>query len=239
LLTWIFLILSVLLAIGTFLYLKKVEGGGDNPINPVVPQKQQLPSQRKNSLENLWPVLDITEGIMELPNNRYAAICRIAATDFYLLGDDEQDSIEDAAARAIMALNFPVQIITVSDIVDTRQAIADLEATPPMNDTIGYLRSQRIAYLEAIMQDKQSTVRQSYLVVSTYTTKGRKHAFGEIQHQIAVLLRGLQGAKIKAEILNSEGVVDFLSTLCKPNSTRPSEIIQGGVLSPFHFKEGA
>ena len=67
-LTWIFIILSVLLAIGTFLYLKKVEGGGDNPINPIAPQKQQLPSQRKNSLENLWPILDITEGIMELPN---------------------------------------------------------------------------------------------------------------------------------------------------------------------------
>lgn len=233
--TAIFLSLSAIVAVGTFIYLKRVEGGEQS----IIPQKAKPAEQRKNSLNNLWPVNDITEGIMALPDNLYIAICRIAATDFYLLGDEEQSSIEDAAARAMMALNFPVQIITISDIVDTRQAVADLESTRPMNDVIGHLREQRMAYLEALMQDKQSTVRQSYLVVSTRTPKGRKHAFGEIQHQIAVLIGALQGAKIKAEILDSEGVVDFLSSLCKPNSARPSEIVPGGVLTPFHVKEEA
>lgn len=234
--TAIFLTLSALIVVGTFFYLKTVEGNQ----NPVQGKKAPTPTTKsKNSLDRIWPVIDITEGVMELPNNQFVAVCRIAATDFYLLGDDEQSTIEDAAARAMMALNAPVQLITISDIVDTRQAVMDLESTPPMNDVISHLRSQRAAYLEAIMQNKQSTVRQSYLVISVYTTKGRKHAFGEIQHQIAVLLGALQGARLKAEILDSTGVVDFLSSLCKPNAAKPSEIIPGGVLTPFHEKEGA
>lgn len=233
--TAIFLILSVLLAVGTFVYLKKVEGGGETPL---LPQKAEKPSQRSNSISNLWQVNAIQEGIAELPNNRYVAICRLAATDFYLLGEDEQETIEDAAARAIMSLSMPIQLITISEIVDTRQAMADLESSKVMNEQIAHLRNQRIAYLEAIMQDKQSTVRQSYLVLSTMTAKGRKHAFGELQHQIGVLLGALQGARIRADILDSAGVVDFLASLCKPSTARPSEIIQGGVLSPYHIKEG-
>lgn len=234
--TAIFIILSVVLIIGTFIYLKKVEGGNETTL---LPTKEAKPSERKNAIDNLWQINNIQEGIVELPNNRYIAICRIAATDFYLLGEDEQETIEDAAARAIMSLSMPIQLITISEIVDTRQAMSDLESRKAMNDQIAHLRSQRIAYLEAIMQDKQSTVRQSYLIISTITNKGRKHAFGEIQHQAGVLIGALQGARLRAEILDSAGVVDFLSSLCKPNSTRPSEIIQGGVLTPYHVKEGA
>lgn len=232
--TAIFIILSVLIVIGTFIYLKKVEGNEDTPL---LPKKETKPSERKNALANLWQVDNIQEGIMELPNNRYIAICRLAATDFYLLGEDEQETIEDAAARAIMSLSMPIQLVTVSEIVDTRQAMADLESRKAMNDQIAYLRNQRVAYLEAIMEDKQSTVRQSYLVISTLTSKGRKHAFGELQHQISVLLGALQGARLRAEILDSEGVIDFLASLCKPNTTRPSEIIPGGNLAPYHIKE--
>lgn len=235
-LTIIFISLSVLLGVGTFVYLKKVEDGNETSL---LPQKTEKPSERKNAIDNLWQIKNIQEGILELPNDRYIAVCRVSATDFYLLGEDEQETIEDAAARAIMSLSMPIQLITISEIVDTRQAMADLESKRAMNEQIAHLRSQRVAYLEAIMQDKQSTVRQSYLVISTMTNKGRKHAFGEIQHQIGVLLSALQGARLRAEILDSIGVVDFLSSLCNPNTARPSEIIQGGTLTPFHIKEGA
>lgn len=234
--TIIILSLSVLLIISTFIYLKKAENGG---VKSLLPQKSEKPSSRKNAIDNLWQINNIQEGIIELPNDNYIAICRVSATDFYLLGEDEQEAIEDAAARAIMSLSMPIQLITISELVDTRQAVADLENKQAMNEQIAHLRNQRIAYLEAIMQDKQSTVRQSYLVISTLTNKGRKHVFGEIQHQISILQNGLGGARMQIEQLDSNAVVDFLSSLCNPSAPRPSEILQGGTLTPFHIKEGS
>lgn len=234
--TIVMLSLSALLVIGIFIFLRKAEDSGDFTL---LPQKTKKPSARKNALDNLWQINNIQEGILELPNNRYIAVCRVSATDFYLLGEDEQETIEDAAARAIISLSMPIQLITISELIDTRAAMSDLETKRTMNEQIDILRNQRIAYLEAIMQDKQSTVRQSYLVISTLTNKGRKHVFGEIQHQISMLQTGLGGARMQIEQLDSNAVVDFLSSLCNPNAPRPSEIIQGGTLTPFHIKGGS
>ncbi len=200
----------------------------------------QLPDQKEHrdaSLSNFWEVQDIKEGIITLkPGNRYRAICRISAQDFYLLGDAEQNGVEDVLRSVMIGLDYPVQVLVTSEAVDTKDVVAALrENAALVPGKIAEHAILRAEYLENTMMSRMVSARTAYLVVPYDTDRGFERARGELHARISSLMGGFAGAKMRLEMLDSAAVCDLLAHLLNRGRVwKPSLAVEEGIMADFH-----
>ena len=225
--------MSVILAGGTWYYLHRQKTSRESNTSNTVKNKE---SKRKISAESIWEIEDIKKGVVILSNNRYRLICRMSAADFWILSEEEQDHIEDAAASMLRQLSFPVQILMTSQAVDTSAIADELRVkAKELPEKLQYLAYQRADYLDALMSEKSASAKQAYIVIPFDTIKGFDTAYGELMARLSNIADGLAEAKVKVEPLSTEAVIDLLGHLLnRERSWRPSEGIKLGVLSEFH-----
>ncbi|MGQ9824788.1 MAG: hypothetical protein ACUVSK_07300 [Desulfotomaculales bacterium] len=235
-LTWFFLIASALVGAGAFFYLKRQErsageGAAGSPA--------RRPSRGK-SLRDFWEVKDVRGGVIELyPGGRYRLVCRVAAQDFYLLSEAEQNAAEDALASALLGLSFPVQTVCTAETLDTRGAVAALrESARFLPEKVQRHALARADYLEAVRENRAVAARNAYIVIPFDTAKGFDHAAGELYARAASLQDALSGAKVRLEPLDTAGVCDLLAhVLNRGRAWRPSDAGEMGVMAEFHVAE--
>ncbi|MGQ9533432.1 MAG: hypothetical protein ACUVTQ_11635 [Desulfotomaculales bacterium] len=228
------LALSALTGLGAWLYLRYTE---KKAAGEAAPLPRRAEKGKAVSLKGLWEIEDVRQGVLVLPGGRYRVVCRISAADFWLLSEEEQNAVEDAAAAALMQLTFPVQVLVTSQAVDVKAAVGELRsaALPP---ALKDLAEQRAAFLEAMAQERGAVARQAYLVVPYDTVKGFEHARGELAARVALLADALAAAKVRVEVLSSDAVVDLLAHLLnRGRPWRPSEAVEAGVMALYHVSE--
>lgn len=228
--TIIMLLLSVLVAVGTWYYLKIQSGGNQNINFKTTPKSQQ------RTLKDILEIQDIQRDMVILPNNTYCVVCHLSSPDFYLLGEEEQEHIEDAAAGMLMQLNYPVQFLVTAESLDTRSSVMEIknniQTLPP---TLKELAMARAEYLEILMRDRAISARQAYMILSHSTDKGINQAYAELQARIAGVTSVLAGAKVRVEVLKDTAIIDLVAHLLNRNrSFRPSEALADEILTPFH-----
>ncbi|MGB9792594.1 MAG: hypothetical protein ACPLTR_08475 [Thermacetogeniaceae bacterium] len=241
----VFIFLSVAAGAGLWLYMRweNAKLAGEGGELPGLPALKGAPNKSKKvkeaSLKDLWEVEDVRRGVVVLSGGRYRIICRVSATDFWLLSDTEQNAIEDAAAAALMQLTFPVQVVMTSQAVDTRAAVEELrQGAARLSGTMQEMAHMMADYMGALMQEKAAAARQAYLVIPYDTPKGFDHAFGELQARLANLASAFEGARIRVEPLSSEAVLDLLShALNRGRVWKPSEAVEAGALSLYIVSE--
>lgn len=235
-LTWFFLIASALVGAGAFFYLKRQQAGEGAARLPA-----GSPARRSSrSLRDFWEVKDICSGVIELyPGGRYRLVCRVAAQDFYLLSEAEQNAAEDALASALLGLSFPVQTLCTAEVLDTRGAVAVLrESARSLPEKVREHALARAGYLEAVRENRAVAARNAYIVVPFDTTKGFDHAAGELYARVASLQDALSGAKVRLEPLDTAGVCDLLAhVLNRGRAWQPSDAGELGVMAEFHVAE--
>lgn len=239
-LTWVFLALSGLTGLATFLFLKKQQAiekggfaGGFASIKSII-------SPSRGNLKDFWDVQDVKKGIITMaPGGRYRLILRLMAQDFFLLSEEEQNGTEDNLAAALLGLDFPVQTLITSEALDTRQAVAVLrEEALHLSEQVKAHALERANYLEAMRQSRAVTARSAYLVVQFDTVKGFKYAHAELMAQASSLADALSSAKAIVELLDTGGVCDLLAHLLNRGRVwRPSEAGEYGVMSLYHISE--
>lgn len=239
-LTWFFLVASALVGAGAFFYLKRQQAGEGAVQGLIAPATRRAP-QGKN-LRDFWEIKDIYNGVIELyPGGRYRLICRIAAQDFYLLSDTEQNDTENALAAALLGLSFPVQTVCTAETLDTRGAAAALrESALSLPEKVRGHTLARADYLNHLMMDRAVTARNAYIVIPFDTAKGFDHATGELYARAASLQEALSGAKAKVRLepLDTAGVCDLLAhVLNRGRAWRPSDAGELGVIAEFHVAE--
>jgi len=233
LITLAILALSALVGLGTWLYLYRVEGDRKAPAAP----RPEKGKGKAVNLKDLWEIEDVRQGVLVLPGGRYRVICRVSAADFWLLSEEEQNAVEDAAAAALMQLTFPVQVLVTSQAVDVKAAVDELK-NAHLPQALADLARQRAAYLEALAQERAASARQAYLVVTCDTAKGFGYARGELSARVALLADALAAAKMRLEILSSDAAVDLLAHLLnRGRPWRPSEAVEAGAMALYHISE--
>jgi hypothetical protein len=166
-------------------------------------------------------------------------ICRVAAQDFYLLSEAEQDGVEDALRAALLGLSFPVQVLVTAEALDTRGAVAALrENAPALPPEVAEHALARADYLEALMEDRAAAARSAYLVVPFDTDKGPEHARAELYARLASLAGALHQARVRLEPLDVNGACDLLAhVLNRGRAWRPSAAGEKGIMAGFHIAE--
>jgi hypothetical protein len=240
-------VLTLLVAVGTGVYLHFQNPEREDVPDPAAGdpggegqgQKAKKKSRKKTSIKDLWGIKDVKKGVVIMTEGRYCIICRMSAADFWLLSGPDQDSIEDAAAAALIQLSFPVQFVTTAQAVDTRAAVEDLRikaAGLPVG--LREMAMQRAEYLSTISKSKTASARQAYLVISFATHNGFEFAYDELQARLMLTASALAGANVSLEILRSEAVVDLLAHILDRGSAwRPSDVVETGGMSLYAVPE--
>lgn len=233
---WILLLLSVLVAASIPLILKyQHRGGSSSRADEDVPVKKHS----KADLKDIWEIQDIKQGIISLTGNRYRMVLRVAAADFFLLGEGEQEQVEDALRSVLMGISFPVQFLVTSEALNTRQAVQDVkENLVNLHENVRNYAQEYALYLEGLTLERTAAVRSAYAVLSFETTRDIDYAHAELLARAASLADGLQMARINCEVLDTPALVDLLHHLLnRGRPWRPSEADFAGVMESYHISE--
>jgi len=198
---------------------------------------QKKHAEKGAPLNDFWEVQDVKEGIVTLkPGNRYRAICRVSAQDFYLLGDAEQNGVEDVLRSVMIGLDYPMQVLVTSEAVDTKDVVAALrENAARVPGKIAEHALLRAEYLENMMMSRTVSARTAYLIVPYDTDRGFERAKGELYARVSSLAGGFLGAKMRLEMLDSAAVCDLLAHLLNRGRVwKPSLAVAEGTMTSFH-----
>ena len=86
-----------------------------------------LKSKSKTSARNQIAIKGVRDGILILPNNQYRAILEVAALNFELRSDEEQDAIIDTYESVLNSVGVPLQILIRTREIDMDKYLEDLQ----------------------------------------------------------------------------------------------------------------
>ena len=121
----IFLILTVLFAIGTAFYLNNKKNNANTPKHSMDTKEKNTDKKTKKGKKQLIDILQIKikDNIICL-GDRYSIVIRLGNIDYNMLSDSEQDSIENVLIQTALAIDFPVQFFSTTEFIDTSRVIS-------------------------------------------------------------------------------------------------------------------
>jgi Fe2+ transport system protein B len=160
-------------------------------------------------------------------------ILKLGAINFNLLSHDEQNAVENTLMSVATGLDFPVQFLCATEVIDTRRAINEVyehAAGEQSRVRLEYAQSL-LNYLSDLMSQRSVLIKHTYAVVTCFEERSYNKTIGKLEHRCAQLINGLSRARITALPLTSEEIVDLLfKTMNRRKSVRPSDAVRDGAL---------
>lgn len=219
----IFLILSVILVIGTAVYLnyKKKNISRDTKQNP---SKEKGQKKTKKQLAELLQI-EIKDNIVCL-GNRYSMIIRLGNIDFNMLSNHEQDSIESILIQTALSIDFPVQFFSTTEFIDTSKVISLIKENKTRNIKIQEYKEYLIGYLEHLMENRTISVVKNYAIISYDGLY--ENASDELNRKAMSFKGNLLRAKIICEILTKDEIDNLIHRELNKNSSQNISKLQRG-----------
>jgi hypothetical protein len=185
------------------------------------------------SVQEIWGVAAIQRGMVMFSDGWYRALLKIGPIDYHIMNENEQYSIESVLMSCAMAIGFHVQLFSTAELVDTKScALAIRSFMGPQQNLPEKMVEYGLnmhSYLSLMMQNRNIHNRPRYIAVSYYTPDGFEKANSELQRRSQMLVDNLRRAKITAEILSSEQVLDLLYRFNNRGRVmKPSEAVAEG-----------
>lgn len=219
----IFLILSVILVIGTAVYLnyKKKNISRDTKQNPTEEKGQK---KTKKQLADLLQI-EIKDNIICL-GNRYSMIIRLGNIDFNMLSNHEQDSIESILIQTALSIDYPVQFFSTTEFIDTSKVISLIKENKTKNIKIQEYKEYLIGYLEHLMENRTISVVKNYAIISYDGLY--ENAPDELNRKAMSFKGNLLRAKIICEILTKDEIDNLIHRELNKNSSQNISKLQRG-----------
>lgn len=219
----IFLILSVVLIIGTAVYLnyKKKNISRDTKQNTTNEKGQK---KTKKQLAELLQI-EIKDNIICL-GNRYSMIIRLGNIDFNMLSNHEQDSIESILIQTALSIDFPVQFFSTTEFIDTSKVISLIKENKTRNIKIQEYKEYLIGYLEHLMENRTISVVKNYAIISYDGLY--ENAPDELNRKAMSFKGNLLRAKIICEILTKDEIDNLIHRELNKNSSQNISKLQRG-----------
>lgn len=198
------------------------------------------PKKKSVTLKDIWDIEDVREGVITLTGGRYRAVLRVSSVNYHLLSQGEQHAVEGALMQMAMSFSFPVQFLVTTEMADARHCISGIRGRlPEMNEKMRQYAADLAGCLEAVTRDRSVYVRRAYAVVGYDTSEGFGSARGELMRRAGTVMEGLARARVAAELLDTEGIIDLLHRVFNRGRTvKPSELVASGGLSLYSNGRG-
>lgn len=219
----IFLILSVILVIGTAVYLNYKKKNISRDIKQDS-DKEKGQKKTKKQLADLLQI-EMKDNIICL-GNRYSMIIRLGNIDFNMLSNHEQDSIESILIQTALSIDYPVQFFSTTEFIDTSKVISLIKENKTRNTKIQEYKEYLIGYLEHLMENRTISVVKNYAIISYDGLY--ENAPDELNRKAMSFKGNLLRAKIICEILTKDEIDNLIHRELNKNSSQNISKLQKG-----------
>ncbi|MCR3760190.1 hypothetical protein KYB31_14520 [Clostridium felsineum] len=218
------LVIAVVFPILAFIFLGSVvlytRKKGKTKKTKVLEEKDSEASRINSSeLKKLIGIKKLKDSKIYIKNGAIRVNLSISSPDFELLTDEEQTSFEDCLMMSALSLNFPVQFHTTLKKIEIREPAELVEKTINSSDTLisdslkDYC-SQLYTSYRKLENEKGIYVRKSFCTVGAYLEgKDEKNILNELQARVDNIAGGLSRARMKVNVLTSEGEAQLLGDI--------------------------
>lgn len=149
----VFLVLTVLFVIGTFIYLNYKKKNKNNSI--IKNSNETKDKKRKNHKKELSDIFQvkIKDNIICL-GNRYSHVLKLGSIDYNMLSNNEQDAIENILIQTALSIDYPVQFFSTTEYIDTSRIVSLIKMNKTSNIKIKEYQKYLIKYLETLMENR-------------------------------------------------------------------------------------
>lgn len=222
--TIFFMILSVVLLIGTAIYLKKIS----RFYNFKTEDKDSRKKQKKN-IKNIWGIRDINKESISV-KGQHSIIIELGSIEYKLLNEKEQEHIDNILTKICKTMTYNMQFFSTIVKVDTSEKIEQIRRNmrKQTNSNMVEYGEAIIQYLEDIMQEDDLYVRKNYLIVSTFAPL--RKAERDLKEYYLNLKYALSSIRVSCNMLNRNGIVNLIHKELNKNSNEEIEKImkEGG-----------
>jgi hypothetical protein len=184
-------------------------------------------SKSKTSARNQIAIKGVRDGILILPNNQYRAILEVAALNFELRSDEEQDAIIDTYESVLNSVGVPLQILIRTREIDMDKYLEDLQDRR-RDEKEEIYRDQLKNYNEFIrtlIADNKILTRHFYIVVPYQPTdKNEKADFDLVEEQLRLRLdivsKGIAKLGMHTFQIDSLKVLDLFYSFYSPTQAK-------------------
>lgn len=225
------IILSALVGIGTWLYLKYDELAAKSRKYKTVEYGEKL---KKYNIKDLWGIEDIRDGVIKLKGNRFSAVLEIEPINYMFMSEDEQEAVENALIQTALSFNMPVQFYTTTQNVETENIIDAINRVISNTDSMKLKSygSDIVEHLAMLMADRNVYAKRSYIVLSYDGLEDK--AYDELNKAVENLAANLKRVKIVVRRLDSGTITDLLhSSLNRGSIAKPSEQVKEGAFELY------
>lgn len=222
-----FLILSLVMAIGTVIYLNNKKKNINQNIKQTVNTQTTVKGNFKTK-KQLADILQIKikDNIVCL-GNRYSNIIKLGNIDYNMLSNHEQDSIESILIQTALAIDCPVQFFSTTEYIDTSKIITLIKENKSKNLKVQEYKRYLIEYLENLMENRSVSVVKNYAVISYDGLY--ENAVQELNRKSSSFKGNLLRAKIVCETLSEDDIYNLIyRELNKNSALNISNLKEGG-----------
>lgn len=161
----------------------------------------------KYSTQKYINIGEIKEGTLVMKDGSLRAVVAVSSTNFALKSEDEQNALVSAYQGMLNSLDFPIQILIHSRILDIDGYLGKMKGLAS-GQTNELLRIQMNEYIEYVgkLVEFANIMSKNFYVVVPYSAEGGKPSFGSRLKrflnpvaQIATGSEGFSRAKVKLD----------------------------------------
>lgn len=220
-----FIILSIILMIGTTIYVNK-----NNKFYNFKPTEKSSLKKQKTNIKNIWGIEEIKNNVITA-DGQHSIIIELGSIEYRLLNEGEQESIDNTLTKICKTLKYKMQLFSTIVKVDTREKIKEINENIKKQNNQNMIEygESIIKYLEDIMNEEDLFVRKNYLIISSYDP--RQKAEYNLKEYYNTLKMDLLKIKITSKLLSDAGIIELLHRELNKNSTENVEKIikEGGL----------
>ena len=223
----IFIVLSLVLIIGTAIYLNTKKKSANIDTRQVSNTNTKEKSNKK-SKKQLADILEIKikDNLIRL-GNRYSTVVRLGNIDYNMLSNSEQDAIENILIQTALAIDYPIQFFSTTEYVGTNKITNLIKQNKIKNEKIQEYKENLIKYLENLMENRTISVVKNYAILSYDGLS--ENAVDELNRKTNLFKSNLLRAKIVCEILDEDELYNLIyRELNKNSALNISNLKRGG-----------
>lgn len=199
--------------------------------------QKKVNSDQKSSTQRYLSIAEIKEGTLVLRDGTLRAVIAVSSTNFSLKSEDEQNALVAAYQGMLNSLDFPIQILIHSRILDIEGYLSRLKGLAS-GQTNELLRIQIMEYIEYIAKlvELANIMSKNFYVVVPYsadevanptwstkvkkflnpvaqiasTAEGFKHAKVKLDERVNHVMAELGSIGLRSLVLNTEELIELL-----------------------------
>ncbi|MEA1910033.1 MAG: hypothetical protein U9M89_03395 [Patescibacteria group bacterium] len=201
----------------------------------------------KVSTQKYLPFKEIREGVISMKNGSMLVVLMVNAINFNLKAPDEQTALLNGYKRFLNSLEFPIQILIQSRVLDLDDYLGQLEklAINQQNELLRMHTNEYAEFIRELIGVSNIMNKTFYVVISNKYIGGAKDSIlarlfkrkpitsggrwkenrDELMSNASLVASGLNSLGLHSVLLNTKELIDLVYSTYNPDTARKQKLL--------------